>query len=72
MYRHENNKRVLLTINIKNEDSLVKIIKEFIAHLTSPPNPFNLGGSKNWLLEVFCSLSLPFPHLLKIEPNTIN
>jgi hypothetical protein len=47
MYRHENNKRVLLTINIKNEDSLVKIIKEFIAHLTSPPNPSNLGGSKN-------------------------
>jgi hypothetical protein len=37
MYRHSNNKRVVLAINIKNDGSLVKVIKEFIAHLTSPP-----------------------------------
>jgi hypothetical protein len=60
MYRQDNNnKRVVLVINIKNDGSLIKVIKEFIAHLPSPPNPPNLGRSKNWLLECFAPLLSP-------------
>jgi transcriptional regulatory protein LevR len=57
MYRQNNNKRVILSINIKNQDSLVKIINEFIAHLTSPLNLSIWGKQK----LTFGGVLLPSP-----------
>jgi hypothetical protein len=46
MYRESNNKRVILSINIKNQGTLIKIKNEFIAYLPSPPNPSIWGEAK--------------------------
>jgi hypothetical protein len=59
MYRQSNNKMVVLSINILNQGSLVKIINEFIAHLPSPPNPPNLGEAKIDFWRCFAPLFFP-------------
>jgi hypothetical protein len=48
-----------LSINIKNQGSLVKVINEFIAHLPSPPNPPNLGEAKIGFWRCFAPLLFP-------------
>jgi hypothetical protein len=59
--RYGNNKRVVLVINIKNEDSLVKLIKEFIAHLPSKSPQF--GGNKKLAFGGVLLPSHPLPSL---------